>query len=183
MRSESPAFRLPLFAFILAFGLCRSGAAPAPAFPKVAPAFWNLKLKTLDGDSLPAASLRGGYVLLNFWGEWCPKCREELPFLKRQHAKYAARGLRIVGLLKSVNAVAARKMIAENGAAWTQCELDSATEAIFGIEKFPTNILISPEGEIVMQGFSGHFQEYKRRMDALGGGSEIGKNAIATPAK
>ena len=34
-----------------------------------------------DGDPLTLASLQGQVVLINFWGPWCPPCREEFPEL------------------------------------------------------------------------------------------------------
>lgn len=93
----------PKAAFIpgLAFCIGLAFAAPGESHPKVDPAFWGLKLKTLDGDSIPMGTLKGKYLLLNFWGEWCAKCQEELPFLVRQELKYSGNGLRIVGFLKA----------------------------------------------------------------------------------
>jgi thiol-disulfide isomerase/thioredoxin len=43
----------------------------------------QLKLQPLSGDAPPVSlsSLRGAVVLLNFWGTWCPPCREELPHI------------------------------------------------------------------------------------------------------
>jgi thiol-disulfide isomerase/thioredoxin len=42
-----------------------------------------LKLQPLTGDSQPVTleDLKGQTVLLNFWGTWCPPCREEFPHL------------------------------------------------------------------------------------------------------
>lgn len=179
--------RVSILALALLGGLWAAPAGkPANAdpksFPKVAPSFWNMRFKTLAGDSVRMDSLRGKYVLLNFWGEWCPKCQEEIPFLARQDRKYSGRGLRIVGFLKSVDRAKAEKLLRANGAAWTQLESNDAVESLFGVGKFPTNLLLSPEGEIVMQGFSNHWQEYKRRMDALGGGSAIKQADISRPA-
>lgn len=179
------ALRGPLAAHIvgLAFCLNVSFANPGDPYPKVDPAFWNLRLKTLGNDSIPMRSLKGKYLLLNFWGEWCPKCQEELPFLVRQKLKYSRNGLRIVGFLKSANLPKAKSLLKEKGADWTQIELNDPVERIFGIRKFPTNLLISPDGEIVMEGFSNHYQDFKKRMEALGPGSEVKTSEIPAPAK
>ncbi|MBW8889405.1 MAG: TlpA family protein disulfide reductase [Fibrobacteres bacterium] len=170
-------------AFILAFCLASAPAMPSESFPKVDPVFWKLKLKTITDDSVPMASLQGRYLLLNFWGEWCAKCQEELPFLVRQEMKYSGSGLRIIGFLKTANMAKAKKLLKENGADWTQLQLDDQVERIFGIRKFPTNLLISPQGEIVMEGFSNHYQDFKKRLEASGSGSEVKKSEIPAPPK
>ncbi len=165
----------------LAFCLASAAAMPGESYPKVDPVFWKLKLKTIADDSLPMESLKGRYLLLNFWGEWCAKCQEELPFLVRQEMKYSGSGLRIVGFLKAENMAKAKKVLKENNADWTQILLDDQVERLFAIRKFPTNLLISPQGDIVMEGFSNHYQDFKKRMEASGGSSEIKKSGIPSP--
>ncbi|MCK7543284.1 TlpA family protein disulfide reductase [Marinobacter bryozoorum] len=36
---------------------------------------------TASGDTLPWDSLRGRWVLVNYWAEWCKPCLEEIPEL------------------------------------------------------------------------------------------------------
>jgi cytochrome c biogenesis protein CcmG/thiol:disulfide interchange protein DsbE len=62
--------------------------APAPAYAS----------RTIDGDSVSLASLRGRAVLLNVWATWCHPCREEIPVLQALHERYRARGLELVGV-------------------------------------------------------------------------------------
>jgi thiol-disulfide isomerase/thioredoxin len=171
--------------FILGLTFCISlpFAAPGQSYPKVDPAFWGLKLKTIENDSIRMETLKGKYLLLNFWGEWCAKCQEELPFLVRQELKYSGNGLRIVGFLKAADPAKAKRLLKEKGADWTQIQLNDEVERIFGIRKFPTNLLISPEGDIVMEGFSNHYQDFKKRMAASGPGSEVTQSAIAPATK
>ncbi len=128
-------------------------------------AFWSWKTVSLRGDSVNMAKFKGRYVLLNFWGEWCPKCREEIPFLRKLQARYGSDRLVIIGMLKSADQVKAKAMAADSGMTWTQVEMTPAMERGFHIEKFPTNLLLSPEGAIVMDGFSGHWKDFLRCMN------------------
>ncbi|NUQ12620.1 MAG: TlpA family protein disulfide reductase [Gemmatimonadaceae bacterium] len=54
--------------------------------------------RTLAGDSVSLALLRGKPVLLNVWATWCLPCKEEIPYLESLHAQHAADGLQIVGV-------------------------------------------------------------------------------------
>lgn len=144
-------------------------------------AFWALKLQTLEGDTVVFKSLRGKYVLLNFWGEWCVTCLEELPFLIKLNEKYGKDRLRIIGLIKSEDLNRAKKIIHKNQVTWPQIPVTADMEKQFAIRKFPTNLLISPDGEIVMNGFSHHFRDFKKRMgDSV---TVIGNNEIKAPGK
>lgn len=68
----------------------------APTAEAMAPSF---TLPLLDSPrSLSLRSLRGHPVLLNFWGSYCPPCKDELPFLEIVYRRYRARGVIVLGI-------------------------------------------------------------------------------------
>lgn len=107
----------------------------------------------LNGKKRKFSEFRGKYVLLDFWGLWCPACRDEIPYMKEAYKRFRGRGLEIVGMNTDKFAPQSiRKTLDENGLVWTQARLDSfvqlASEQL-RIQSFPTTFLIAPDGKIL----------------------------------
>ncbi len=51
-----------------------------------------------SGDTLDLERFRGKVVLVDFWASWCEPCRHSFPWLNEMQAKYADRGLVIIGV-------------------------------------------------------------------------------------
>ena len=70
---------------------------PAPNLPKpeIHPGVGRplpfLELRPLTGDAPPIslADLQNHVTLLNFWGTWCPPCRNELPHIAELRQRFA----------------------------------------------------------------------------------------------
>ncbi|MHB1194888.1 MAG: TlpA family protein disulfide reductase [Longimicrobiales bacterium] len=99
---------LAALAAALLLGACTPGEDPGPVVGSPAPAYGA---RTLAGDSVALADLRGKVVLLNFWATWCTPCRHETPFLDSLHARKAPQGLEVVGV--SMDAPSARDEVAD----------------------------------------------------------------------
>lgn len=114
----------------------------------------NIKTNaTLDGKEFDIASLKGKYVLLDFWGTWCGPCVQEMPRLKEFQEKHKDK-LVILGINSGDTIEKAKKFLDENGYAWQQ--LFSSKESNddnfvnrFNVQGFPTKLIIDPEGKIV----------------------------------
>ncbi len=76
-----------------ATGLVPTDEAPkAPEFTHTAPASW------INGDPLTIGDLAGSVVLLDFWTFECWNCYRSFPWLNDLEARYAERGLKVVGI-------------------------------------------------------------------------------------
>jgi thiol-disulfide isomerase/thioredoxin len=108
---------------------------------------WDNKFISLDGDSISLNSFKGKYILLNFWGEWCPPCLEEIPFLVGAMKEYPETRIQFISFIKLQDEEKAKMVIKENGINWPQIKLTDKIEKKFMIRGLPTNILILPNGD------------------------------------
>ena len=57
----------------------------------------DFTLNDLNGQPLSLSSLRGKYVVLDFWGSWCGWCIKGIPDMKKYYEKYKGK-LEILGI-------------------------------------------------------------------------------------
>ncbi len=105
------------------------------------------------GKKRKLSEFRGKYVLVDFWGLWCPACRNELPYLKLAYSRFQARGFEILGMNTDQPEMmpSLKATLKQNNLTWTQAQLDSIREVIrnYRIHLYPSTLLVDPEGKIV----------------------------------
>ncbi len=107
--------------------------------------FWDNKFTDINGNLIHLKNFKGKFLLLNFWGEWCKPCQQEIPFLINAKNKYST-NVEFISFLKTNNLKKAREIIKQNNIEWIQIELPKDIEEKFKVRGYPTNILIFPDG-------------------------------------
>ena len=96
-------------------------------------------------------SLRGKYVLLDFFGTWCMPCISEISSLKELYAKTDRAKFEIIGIVGRSPSDALRRLINNYSIDWPQIISNETSLLIekYGISKYPTTFLLDPEGVII----------------------------------
>ncbi|MBC9932195.1 peroxiredoxin family protein [Chitinophaga qingshengii] len=111
-----------------------------------APAFSE---RDIHGNKICLADYRGKYVLLNFWGSWCPPCVAELPAIKKIYDTYNKDQLAVIGVARESDTTAFLKAVDKHEVQWTKLYNKSAMSERYGVAAWPTLFLIDPSGKIV----------------------------------
>ncbi len=127
-------------------------AAPAMAIPRPGDAMPSFTLKTADGKTVTSATLRGKPAYLNFFATWCGPCREETPSIVSLSKKYAARGLRVVGVDVGENAGKAQGFAHDFNVPYALAvDPDNTTRSSYGGGLyFPLHVFIDAKGIVRM---------------------------------
>lgn len=110
----------------------------------------ELELVTLAGSFLTSDDFKGKVLLLDFWGTWCGPCREAVSSLRSLSHRMADEPFVMVSVATDTDEAALRGFIAKEKMTWPQVwdEKHDFTRKC-QVDKFPTYMLVSPEGEIV----------------------------------
>ncbi len=129
----------------------------------------DFSFTTADGEYISIDDLRGKVVLLDFWGTWCPPCRESVSSL-RELSKHYAKEKAFVMISVSVHDEEAtwRDFTAKNQMVWPQAfDRDSKIQRAFEVNRFPTYILIDHEGIVRMRVSGYSFEREADLSDAI----------------
>ena len=117
---------------------------PAPEFT----------LKDVNGNDFSLSSLRGKYVILDFWGSWCGGCLAAFPGIKKYYADHPNE-FEIVGVAFSDKPETWRKMVLEkHNLPWINVFDDDNLHDKYYVTFAPTYFLIDKEGIIVDLGYN-----------------------------
>lgn len=113
--------------------------APAPDFT----------VKDLDGKDFTLSSLKGKYIVLDFWGSWCGWCIKGIPDMKKSYEKYKGR-IEFVGVDCNDTEEAWKKAVEEHQLPWINVRNDGNPDVsmMYGVSGYPTKFIIDPEGKI-----------------------------------
>ncbi len=113
----------------------------------------DIALSNPQGEIVKLSSLRGNYVLLDFWAAWCAPCRFENEHYVKLYKKYHGEEFEIYAVSLDKNREQWLRAIEKDNITWiTVSDLkgyDSEAAKLYNITALPVNFLLDKQGKII----------------------------------
>jgi len=131
-------------------------ALQATAIGSIAPDF---TLQSIDDKPVALSSLKGKYVLLDFWASWCGPCRKENPNVVKAYNQFKNKNFTVFGVSLDEDKIAWQNAVLKDQLAWQHVSdlkgWRSSAAALYGVQSIPANFLLDPSGKIIAKDLRG----------------------------
>ncbi len=148
--------------------------AARPNHPQIKPFLENIKrlkgvqvgseapeisLPSPSGEKLALSSLRGKYVLIDFWASWCGPCRRENPNVIKTYARFKDKGFEIFGVSLDQDRSAWLMAIETDQLTWKHVSdlqyWNSVAAQAYQVSAIPMTFMLDKDGKIMAKGLRG----------------------------
>ncbi|MEN9699103.1 MAG: hypothetical protein RLZZ301_301 [Bacteroidota bacterium] len=114
----------------------------------------EIALPTPSGRILKLLSLKGSYVLIDFWSSWCAPCKAEMPNVIKLYNTYKNKGLTVFSVSLDEDPAKWKAAIQSWGMTWPNHVSDlkgwnSSLPQTYGFDGIPYTVLLNKEGKII----------------------------------
>lgn len=125
----------------------------------------DIVLPTPEGKEMSLSSLRGNYVLIDFWASWCKPCRIENPNVVKMYNEYKDDNFEILGVSLDRDKGKWVQAIEQDKLTWPQVSdlgfWNSAAAQLYNVKSIPFTVLVDPDGKIIATKLRGRALEEK----------------------
>ena len=120
----------------------------------------EIALTNPDGRLIKLSSLKGKYVLIDFWASWCGPCRKENPTVVALYNKYRDKGFDIYSVSLDKDKEKWMQAIQQDGLIWSSHVSDllmwnSSVVPLYGINSIPFTVLLDKSGNVIATNLRG----------------------------
>lgn len=119
----------------------------------------DFQLTTPIGEKLSLSSLKGKYVMIDFWASWCGPCRKENPNVVRLYQEYKSDPFEILGVSLDGDQNRWVQAIQQDGLVWKHVsdlkKWNNEAAKLYNVQGIPATFLLNPEGEIIAKNLRG----------------------------
>ncbi|MDB5157303.1 MAG: Alkyl hydroperoxide reductase/ Thiol specific antioxidant/ Mal allergen [Mucilaginibacter sp.] len=113
----------------------------------------------VNGKPVSLSSLKGKYVLVDFWASWCGPCRMEYPFIHKAYDEFKNKNFEVIGVSLDDKKNLWVNAIKDNHFDWVEvCDLKGRQNEVavaYGISAIPQSLLVDPNGIIIAKNLRG----------------------------
>jgi peroxiredoxin len=125
----------------------------------------EIALPDTTGQVVKLSSMKGKYVLVDFWAKWCGPCRQENPNVVRVYNKFKDKGFTVFGVSLDRRKEDWMRAIGEDNLTWTHVSdlkyWQSEAAKTYNITGIPFSVLLDPKGVIIAKNLRGPALERK----------------------
>ena len=128
----------------------------------------DIILNDTSGVPISLASLRGKYVLLDFWAAWCRPCREENPNIVENYNNYKSYGFDVYQVSLDRTKEDWIRGIKQDKLPWINVSdlkyYQSEAAELYNVDRIPSAFLLDPDGKIIAKHIELRGQNLSRKL-------------------